>query len=113
MKSWGDTMFAFHEKTCVIELTRGDTGTLNFNFDVEIDGEKVKDYNAVFHLRKNSMLTYPLLAAVPLQSGELFVSHELTKDLKAGEYIYDIEITAGKNVMTYGPYAFVINPDVG
>ena len=106
-------MFAFHEKTCVIELTRGDTGTLNFNFDVEIDGEKVKDYNAVFHLRKNSLLTYPLLAAVPLQSGELFVSHELTKDLKAGEYIYDIEITAGKNVMTYGPYAFVINPDVG
>lgn len=113
MKSWGDTMFAFHEKTCVIELTRGDTGTLNFNFDVEIDGEKVKDYNAVFHLRKNSLLTYPLLAAVPLQSGELFVSHELTKDLKAGEYIYDIEITAGKNVMTYGPYAFVIEPDAG
>lgn len=106
-------MFAFHEKTCVIELTRGDTGTLNFNFDVEIDGEKVKDYNAVFHLRKNSLLTYPLLAAVPLQSGELFVSHELTKDLKAGEYIYDIEITAGKNVMTYGPYAFVIEPDAG
>lgn len=106
-------MFAFHEKTCVIELTRGDTGTLNFNFDVEIDGEKVKDYNAVFHLRKNSLLTYPLLAAVPLQSGELFVSHELTKDLKEGEYIYDIEITAGKNVMTYGPYAFVIEPDAG
>ena len=106
-------MFAFHEKTCVIELTRGDTGTLNFNFDVEIDGEKVKDYNAVFHLRKNSLLTYTLLAAVPLQSGELFVSHELTKDLKAGEYIYDIEITAGKNVMTYGPYAFVIEPDAG
>ena len=106
-------MFAFHEKTCVLELTRGDTGTLNFNFDVEIDGEKVKDYNAVFHLRKNSLLTYPLLAAVPLQSGELFVSHELTKDLKAGEYIYDIEITAGKNVMTYGPYAFVIEPDAG
>ena len=59
------------------------------------------------------MLTYPLLAAVPLQSGELFISHELTKDLKAGEYIYDIEITAGKNVMTYGPYAFVINPETG
>ena len=33
-------MFAFHEKTCAIELTRGDTGTLDFDFDVEIDGEK-------------------------------------------------------------------------
>ena len=106
-------MFAFHEKTCAIELTRGDTGTLDFDFDVEIDGERVNDYDAVFHLRKNGLLTYPLLAAVPLQYGELFISHELTKDLKAGEYIYDIEITAGKNVMTYGPYAFVIKPDAG
>lgn len=106
-------MFLFHEKTCAIQLTRGDTGTLNFDFQVEIDGEAVKDYTAVFHLRKNSLLTYPLLASVPLKTGDLFISHELTKDLKAGEYIYDIEITAGNNVMTYGPYPFIIEPDVG
>lgn len=55
-------MFLFHEKTCAIQLTRGDTGTLNFDFQIEIDGEAVKDYAAVFHLRKNSLLTYPLLA---------------------------------------------------
>lgn len=106
-------MFLYHEKTCTIQLTRGDTGTLDFDFNIEIDGETVNEYTATFHLRKNALLTYPLLASVPLEAGKLFIGHDITKDLKAGEYLYDIEITSGENVMTYGPYPFVIEPDVG
>lgn len=106
-------MFCFHENNCTIQLTRGDTGRIDFDFEVEIDGNIVKDYTAIFHLRKDQRLTYPLLASEPLINGRLFISHDMTKDLKVGNYLYDIEITAGENVMTYGPYPFVIEPDVG
>lgn len=106
-------MYNYYEKTKTIQLTRGDTMQMGFDFTVMVGSTAVTDYKAVWHLKKNTGLRYPLLAQAPLKDGVLSITHEMTADLEAGQYWYDIEITAGDQVMTYGPYPFLLEPDVG
>ena len=106
-------MYNYYDKTKTIQLTRGDTMQMGFNFTVVVGATAVTDYKAVWHLKKNTGLRYPLLAQAPLKDGVLSITHEMTAGLEAGPYWYDIEITAGDQVMTYGPYPFLLEPDVG
>ena len=106
-------MFSFVEKTKKIILTRGDTAQIGFDFTVTVGDSVVSDYKAVFHLKQKTGVRYPLLASTELVDGVLTITHEMTQGLESGPYWYDIEITAGDQVMTYGPYQLQLEPDVG
>lgn len=107
-------MNRYYENSKTIQLTRGDTWDLAFDFNVSVDGEKIDDYTATFHVKKNLGLRSPLLISTPLsKEGILTFTHEMTAKLEAGKYFYDIEIVAGKEVMTWGPFIFLLDPDVG
>lgn len=107
-------MLNFYPKTNTIQLTRGDTGHLSFDFAVDVGGVTVTDYTATFHLKAKTGLRFPLLASAELKDGKtLELTHDMTKDLEAGKLVYDIEIRSGDDVMTYGPYPFILEPDVG
>ncbi|WP_337798629.1 hypothetical protein [Acidaminococcus timonensis] len=54
-------MYNYYEKTKTIQLTRGDTMQMGFDFTVMVGSQQVTDYTAVWHLKKNTGLRYPLL----------------------------------------------------
>lgn len=107
-------MLNYNERNHTITLTRGDTGKLKFNFDVEIDGVKVTDYKATFHLKHNTSLDTAITIAHELDAdGILTFTHDDTANLASGRYMYDIEIVKDDTYITFGAYSFVLAPDVG
>lgn len=56
-------MYNYYDKTKTIQLTRGDTMQMGFNFTVVVGATAVTDYKAVWHLKKKHRS--PLSAAGP------------------------------------------------
>lgn len=47
-------MYNYYDKTKTIQLTRGDTVQMGFNFTVVVGSTAVTDYKAVWHLKKKT-----------------------------------------------------------
>lgn len=45
-------MYNYYDKTKTIQLTRGDTMQMGFDFTVVVGSAAVTDYKAVWHLKK-------------------------------------------------------------
>lgn len=90
---------------------RGDTDS----FDVDLtheDGSDIGPYTAVFSVKKK-ITDDAYVFQAPVQNGVVSLTHDMTNDLEAGDYIYDIEVrTQGGGVQTIGPYLFRLIADV-
>lgn len=90
---------------------RGDTDS----FDVELtqeDGSDIGPYTAVFSVKKK-ITDDAYVFQAPVQNGVVSLTHEMTNDLGAGDYIYDIEVrTPDGGVQTVGPGLFRVIADV-
>lgn len=95
-----------------IVITRGDTGMLKLS--VQLDGTDLKpsDYTAVLSVKRNIDDEDYIITKKASQDGELFFSHDDTKDLDVKTYVYDIEIRKDDQVCTIGPAKFKVEGDV-
>lgn len=106
-------MFKFTNGT--IEHTRGDTA--DFDITVKENGSPIADsYTAVFSV-KRGLLDKNYLFQVPVNDGHVHISHADTKDLKCGDYYYDIEIriddgSVEGRYVTAGPFRYRLLSDV-
>lgn len=90
---------------------RGDTAKLTIVLQDE-QGEEVTDYTAVFSVKKTLKDT-GYLFQVPVENGEVYISHDMTQGLPYGDYVYDIEVTtSGGEVETIGPAKYHLLADV-
>ena len=90
---------------------RGDTDSFDVNLTQE-DGSDIGPYTAVFSVKKK-ITDDAYVFQAPVQNGVVSLTHEMTNDLEAGDYIYDIEVrTPGGGVQTIGPYLFRLIADV-
>lgn len=91
--------------------TRGDTDSFDVDLTQE-DGSDIGPYTAVFSVKKK-ITDDAYVFQAPVQNGVVSLTHEMTNDLEAGDYIYDIEVrTPGGGVQTIGPYLFRLIADV-
>ena len=95
----------------IIRLKRGDTGMMSITVTDEATGEEVKDYIGKFtlkrELRDNTFALQKVIIA-----GEIAFEHDDTQTMDFGNYYYDIQITSGGQVQTFGPHLFQLLPDV-
>lgn len=90
---------------------RGDTDSFDVNLTQE-DGSDIGPYTAVFSVKKNiTDAAYALQC--PVQDGIVSLTHDMTANLDAGDYVWDIEVrTQGGGVQTIGPGLFRVIADV-
>lgn len=90
---------------------RGDTDSFDVDLTQE-DGTDVGAYTAVFSVKKNIEDAQYAFQA-PVQNGVVSLTHDMTADLEAGDYVWDIEVrTQGGGVQTVGPGLFRVIADV-
>ena len=91
--------------------TRGDTARLNVDITDE-DGEEVTDYTAMFSVKKK-LKDEEYLFQQEVMGGVIVITHDMTKNLPFGDYVYDIEVhTAEGEVQTIGPAEYHLTADV-
>lgn len=90
---------------------RGDTDSFDVNLTQE-DGSDIGPYTAVFSVKKNiTDVAYALQC--PVQDGIVSLTHDMTANLDAGDYVWDIEVrTQDGWVQTVGPGIFRVIADV-
>ncbi|WP_337742203.1 hypothetical protein [Megasphaera sp.] len=90
---------------------RGDTDSFDVDLTQE-DGSDIGPYTAVFSVKKNiTDAAYALQC--PVQDGIVSLTHDMTANLDAGDYVWDIEVrTQGGGVQTIGPGLFRVIADV-
>lgn len=95
-----------------INITRGDTGMLQL--EPALDGEPMEKgtYTAVLSVKADMDDEAYLLQKQADDNGRFFFSHDDTKDIPEGTYVYDIEIRTGGQVCTIGPAKFTVKGDV-
>ena len=97
-----------------IYLTRGDSATLTLVIDAVINGkayEVGEDDKAIFTAKKGESV----LRIEAADATTVNFTPELTKDLKAGTYIYDVRLlTSSGDIFTIiGPSTFYLIEEVG
>lgn len=91
--------------------TRGDTARLNVTIQYE-DGEEVTGYTAMFSVKKK-LKDEEYLFQQEVTDGVIVITHDMTKNLPFGDYVYDIEVhTAEGEVQTIGPAEYHLTADV-
>ena len=91
--------------------TRGDTARLNVTIQYE-DGEEVTGYTAMFSVKKK-LKDEEYLFQREVIDGVIVITHDMTKNLPFGDYVYDIEVhTAEGEVQTIGPAEYHLTADV-
>ena len=95
-----------------INITRGDTGMLQLSSS--LDGKEMEKgtYTAVLSVKEDMDCEAYLLQKQADDNGRFFFSHEDTKDIPEGTYVYDIEIRTGEQVCTIGASKFIVKGDV-
>ena len=90
---------------------RGDTDSFDVDLTQE-DGSDIGPYTAVFSVKKK-ITDDAYVFQAPVQNGVVSLTHEMTNDLEAGDYIYDIKVrTQGAPPQTVGPGLFRVIADV-
>ena len=97
-----------------IYLTRGDSATLTLVMDAVINGkayEVSENDKAIFTAKKGESV----LRIEAADATTVNFTPELTKDLKAGTYIYDVRLlTSSGDIFTIiGPSTFYLIKEVG
>lgn len=101
----------FKIKNNEIYHTRGDTGEFALHLK-DKEGTEITQYEATLSVKKN-LLADSYLFQCELKDSTCTISHDLTKDIPFGNYVYDIEIqTTNGKVFTIGPYAYHLLADV-
>ena len=94
-----------------IYYIRGDDETIGFTATIP-DGGEVTDYTGVFSVKKDYSDTSYILQ-VPLQNKSVSLTHDSTKNIEPGDYVWDIEIIlANGRHQAIGPGEMHILPDV-
>lgn len=95
-----------------IFMTRGDTGMLQL--EASLDGKAMErgTYTAVLSVKEDMEREKYLLQKQADDDGRFFFTHDDTKDIPEGTYVYDIEIRTGEQVCTFGPSKFTVKGDV-
>lgn len=90
---------------------RGDADSFDVNLTQE-DGSDIGPYTAVFSVKKKiTDDAYVFQASV--QNGVVSLTHDMTANLDAGDYVWDIEVrTQDGWVQTVGPGIFRVIADV-
>lgn len=90
---------------------RGDTDSFDVNLTQE-DGSDIGPYIAVFSVKKK-ITDDAYVFQAPVQNGVVSLTHDMTNDLEAGDYVWDIEVrTQDGWVQTVGPGIFRVIADV-
>lgn len=90
---------------------RGDTDSFDVNLMQE-DGSDIGPYTAVFSVKKK-ITDDAYVFQAPVQNGVVSLTHDMTIDLEAGDYVWDIEVrTQDGWVQTVGPGIFRVIADV-
>ncbi len=91
--------------------TRGDTARLNVDI-TDKDGKEITGYTAMFSVKKK-LKDVEYLFQLEVKNGAIDITHEMTRDLPFGDYVYDIEVhTAEGEVQTIGPAEYHLTADV-
>lgn len=95
-----------------IFMTRGDTGMLQL--DASLDGKAMEKgtYTAVLSVKEDMDCEEYMLQKQADDDGRFFFTHDDTKDIPEGTYVYDIEIRSGAQVHTIGASKFIVKGDV-
>lgn len=93
-------------------ITRGDTGMLTL--DATLDGKALEPgtYTATLSVKEDMDCDAYLLQKQADDDGRFFFTHDDTKNIKPGTYVYDIEIRSGEQVSTFGAAKFTVKGDV-
>lgn len=90
---------------------RGDMDSFDVNLTQE-DGSDIGPYIAVFSVKKK-ITDDAYVFQAPVQNGVVSLTHDMTNDLEAGDYVWDIEVrTQDGWVQTVGPGIFRVIADV-
>lgn len=102
--------FRIDRETLTIYHTRGDTAV--FTPEISFDGEELTDYKGTFSVKKDLTSQDPLFS-VPFTKGKpIKITHDMTKNLPAGKYYWDLQIVYQGEYRTAGIFVYVLNPDV-
>lgn len=93
-------------------ITRGDTGMLTL--DAKLDGKPMEPgtYTAILSVKEDMDCDAYLLQKQADDDGRFFFTHDDTKNIQPGTYVYDIEIRSGEQVSTFGAAKFIVKGDV-
>lgn len=94
-----------------IRMIRGDTGMLSVTVTDDATGEEITKYCAKFTVKRN-LNDNSFALQKHIIDGEIAFNHWDTQVMDYGDYFYDIQIVSGGQVQTFGPYKFVLLPDV-
>lgn len=93
-------------------ITRGDTGMLKL--DATLDGKALEPgtYTATLSAKEDMDCDAYLLQKQADDDGRFFFTHDDTKNIRPGTYVYDIEIRSGVQVSTFGAAKLIVKGDV-
>ena len=92
-----------------ISITRGDTGSVTFNFFNPDDSEYVlsNNDNVIFSVKRNVIDSTPLINKTYNNAGEsnvtVVLEHSDTVNLEYGDYLYDVCIINNDSYVTTVP----------
>lgn len=102
--------FSVDESDMTIHHKRGDTAV--FGIEVTYNGVKLTGYIGKFSVKQNLEDSNPLFEVPFGDDGLIHITHEMTKDKKAGSYNWDVEICKDGEYRTIGPFRYILLPDV-
>ncbi len=95
-----------------IRMVRGDTGMLSVTITDDSTGEEITKYCAKFTVKRNLRDNFFALQKYVID-GSIAFDHWDTQTMEYGDYFYDIQVISNHGqVQTFGPYKFVLLPDV-
>lgn len=90
---------------------RGDTDSFDVNLAQE-DGSDIGPYTAIFSAKKN-IGDDDYVFQCPVTNGKVSLAHDMTNNLAAGDYTWDIEVKLQDgSIQTIGPGLFRVIADV-
>lgn len=111
-------MFTFDKKSWLMEITKGDTGHITVAAQINgADYTLASDDKVILTVKENIEDTTAVITAESTGSAEVTIEPAMTKSLKSGQYVYDVQIvTAAGDVYTISPLKspkFKIYDEVG
>lgn len=92
-----------------ITIKQGNTGGVRFRPCIKRNGKiaGLSGFNVVLTVKK-SVDADEVVLTKTATDGQFIFLHDDTKGIEAGEYVYDILVTANDQYSTIGPYKFVV-----
>ena len=95
-----------------IYYIRGDDDSFSIQPTAD-DGTEITDFTGVFSVKKNHDDTEYVLQYQITSNGVVTLTHEKTKDLSYGDYLWDAELILSDGThQTIGPGKLHMKPDV-